>query len=418
MSWDVTADHERFEEAVGWFRSRVAYTHDELGELDDKSRAAAFWIAGSLELSAVQTIFDEIAAALEKGSSLEDFKKSIREKLTGKLGISGFHLETVFRNWTQTAYNTGRWYQLTDPDLAVGRPYLLYDAILDSRTTKLCESLNGTVKPVGDPFWLTHWPPLHHRCRSSPRSLTRSEAAKRGITEGTPQVTVQKGFGLAPPARGDLPPKPDPARIDPAVWTAYKTREEQLQRELDEAQRRAQEARGRQDPKHWFDGQYRDTYGEDAGRAVAWGRAMEERGKAVSLVEAKRQFVQLTEDIGITTSGNATPLFTRLRQAEADGFVPAGVKTLGEVADALTGALDKTPSLKGTLDEVRALAGLIGHRAGIRPTGQAVSLATPAVAPGAPLQLRKTAGEIVRKVRAFWAELSDASLVLPDRRRG
>lgn len=418
MSWPATADHERFEEAAGWFRNRVPYTAEELGKLDDKARAHAFWIAGGLELSAVQTVFDEIAKSIDKGGSLEDFKRSIRDVLGSKLGIAGHHLETVFRNATQSAYNAGRWYQLTDPELKLGRPYLLYDAILDSRTTPLCNTLNGTVKVVEDPFWLSHWPPLHHRCRSSPRSLTRREAARRGITEGAPDAKVPDGFGLAPPARGDEPPKPDPTRIDPSVWTAYKQREGDLQRELAEAQRKAQEARRRQDPQHWFDSEYRAKYGEDAGRAVAWGRAMEERGKAVSMAEAKRQYQQLTEDIGVSLGGNPTPLFARLRAAAEDGFIPADLKSLGDVADALSGAIAKTPSLKGTLDEVRALAAMIGHRAGIQQAGDAVKLRAPPLPKDAPQQLRDVSDEIVQKARAFWAELSDKSLVLPDKRKG
>jgi SPP1 gp7 family putative phage head morphogenesis protein len=417
-TWDVTAKHERFEEAADWFRSRVPYTHAELGELDDKQRARAFWVAGGLELSATQTIFDEIAKALENGSSLADFKKGIREKLGDKFGVTGYQLETVFRNWTQTAYNTGRWYQLTDPEAAVGRPWLLYDAVLDARTTALCESLNNTVKRVDDPWWLTHWPPLHHRCRSSVRGITRSEAAKRGVTEGTPDAQVPDGFGLAPPLRGDAPPQPDLAGVDPNVATAYKVREEKLRLELEEAQRRAQEARRLETPAHWLDTEYREKYGENAGRAVAWGRAMEERGKGVSLAEAKRQHVELTENIGLTTHANATPLFTSLRQAEEDGFIPKGLKTLGAVAEALGEAVAKTPSLKRTLAEVRALAGLIGHRAGIQPAGKQVVLGAPRISRVAPAQIKRDAPGIVDKVQAFWAELSDRSLVLADKRRG
>lgn len=416
MSWPATAEVGRFDEALAWFKARVPYTHAEVGQIEDKTRARAFWIAGGLELSVVQTVFDEIAKAIEKGTSLEAFKKSIGETLGNKLGISGHHLETVFRNATQDAYNAGRWYQLTDPELKLGRPYLLYDAILDSRTTPLCNTLNGTVKAVDDPFWLTHWPPLHHRCRSSPRSLTRREAARRGVTEGTPDAKVPDGFGLAPPARGDQLPNLN--KVDPLLWSSAKQREAQIERELSEAQLKAQEARKRQDPQHWLDKEYRVKYGEDAGRALAWGRAMEERGRAVSLAEAKRQYVELTEDLSVGLSGNPTPLFARLRAAQEDGFIPADLKSLGELADALKAASAKTPSLKESLDEVRALAGLIGHRAGIQQAGDAVKMRAAALPKNAPQQVKDISAEVVGKARAFWAQLGDQSLVIPDKRKG
>lgn len=421
MSWEITANHQRFDEAVDAFRARVPYTWDQYGQLDDKARANAFWLAGGVELSAVQTVFDEIGRSLENGTGLDEFKKAIRAKLGDMFGASGHHLETVFRNATQTSYNTARWYQLTDGDIAIGRPFLLYDAILDGRTTHTCKTLNGTVKEVKDPFWLSHWPPLHHRCRSSPRSLTRSEANKRGISVGDPGVQVPKGFGLAPPVRGEAPPKPDLAKVDPAVSAAYKEREAQMQRDLAEAQRKAEAARQKQDPKHWFETTYRDLYGEDGGRAVAWGRAMEERGKAVGYDEALRQHKLLTDDLGITTSTNQQgTLSDRIAYGVASGAIPKGVKTWGEVVDALGSAVAKDPAdafLQEVHAETRAVAALIGHRTSIKP-GQSVQIQAFKVPKAAPQALHDRHPRIMKQITEFWTQLADDALVLPDVRTG
>lgn len=416
MAWPVTADLGRFEEAIAWFRQRTPLTHDEVGGVEDRARMHAFWLAGGVELSAVQTVFDGIADALEKGTSVEDFKRSIREKL-GDM-FRGYHLETVFRNATQAAYNTGRWYQMQDPDVRRFRPFFMYDAILDSRTTPICTTLNGTVKAADDEFWLNRWPPLHHRCRSSVRSLRRTEAERRGITQGNPDTAPQLGFGLAPPSRGGEPPKPDLTKHDPAVVNVHRQREQQMQRELEEAQRKARADREKQDPKYWLDREFREKYGEDAGRSVAWGRAMEERGRAVSLTEARRQYDELQDDIAISLGSRLTPLFTRIKDAVSDGFIPRDLKTLGEVADALGKASARTPSLKPVLDEVRALAAVIGHRSGIKAAGANVRMAVPRLHADTPASIKDVAREIVDKVWKFWSELSDRSLVLPDKRKG
>jgi SPP1 gp7 family putative phage head morphogenesis protein len=45
-------------------------------------------------------------------------------------------------------------------------PFLQYNAILDGHETQLCNSLDGIIKPVDDPFWNTRFPPNHWRCRS------------------------------------------------------------------------------------------------------------------------------------------------------------------------------------------------------------------------------------------------------------
>lgn len=44
---------------------------------------------------------------------------------------------------------------------------LEFDAVIDSRTSDLCRSLNKTILPIDDPFWKTYYPPNHFRCRST-----------------------------------------------------------------------------------------------------------------------------------------------------------------------------------------------------------------------------------------------------------
>ena len=46
-----------------------------------------------------------------------------------------------------------------------------FDAILDDRTTELCKSLDGVIRPVDDAFWDQYYPPNHFNCRSDVRQL-------------------------------------------------------------------------------------------------------------------------------------------------------------------------------------------------------------------------------------------------------
>jgi SPP1 gp7 family putative phage head morphogenesis protein len=223
MGWAVTADVEEFDEAVDWFRARVPVTDEEYEALTTEQRSLAFHLASVNELAVVRTVFNEIEAAIRAGTPLEEFKKSVREKVTDAHARDGYYLETVFRNATQDAYNAGRWTQLTDPDVTVSRPYWMFDAVLDSRTTPICNALDATIKGHDDPFWLTHYPPLHHRCRSSIRSLRPSEARKRGLTVGDPDVTPGEGFGLAPPKRTDYP-MPDREGVDADAYAVFEHR--------------------------------------------------------------------------------------------------------------------------------------------------------------------------------------------------
>lgn len=48
-------------------------------------------------------------------------------------------------------------------------PMLEFDAVMDKRTTELCASLHGVIRPVDDPFWRQYYPPNHFGCRSTVR---------------------------------------------------------------------------------------------------------------------------------------------------------------------------------------------------------------------------------------------------------
>ncbi len=417
MAWGVTAETGRFGEAVDWFRSRVPYTFEQLGALEDKARANAFWIAGGVELAAIRGIFDELGRAIEKGTSLQDFKRDIRAKLPG--AIRDQHLTVVFRNAVQTALNTGRWQQMTEPDVKRFRPYWMYDAILDGRTTPICNTLNGTVKSADDAFWLSRWPPLHHQCRSSVRSLRRSEALRRGITQGVPDGDPQGGFGAAPPVQSD-PPKPDVKKLDPQVHDAYRARKQQMERELAEAERKAREQRERQTPEYWFEREYREKYGEDAGRSVAWGRAMEERGRAVSMQEARRQFEQISAT-GLVIDGAYGHLFDDwIKQLQSQGKIRKDPAGLGDVIDDLERAsADGHRFSRDVLHDVKALSALIGHRNGIRTAGrEPVDFGVSRHDKDATDAVKRATAEAAPLVEKFFSELADRSVTIPDRKLG
>lgn len=223
MAWDISAEPERFEEAIAEFKRRVPIEADELATLTRAERSRAFYIASVNELSVVRTVYDELDRAIANATPIDEFRASVHDKL-GKHRLGGAHLNTVFRNAVQTAYNTGRWEQITSGDLTQTRPFWMYDAVLDSRTTEVCKALDQTVKAHDDPFWLTRWPPNHHQCRSSVRAVRRREAERRGITVGDPVGgEPQGGFGLAPPLRG-AEPLPDPARVQPELLSVFNRR--------------------------------------------------------------------------------------------------------------------------------------------------------------------------------------------------
>ncbi len=412
-AWSVSANVDEFDEAISWFRTRVPYTTAQLDGLEDSARARAFTIAGHLELESVQTIFDEIDHSIAKGTPFEEFQKRVAEKLDGKMGPDGYHLETVFRNNVQTAYNTGRWYQLMDPELLQLRPMIMLDAVLDSRTSEICTALDGTIKPATDPFWLRCWPPLHHRCRTSPRSLRMKEAERRGITPGDPDIHIDDGFGVAPPLRGDEIPEPKATRFDSDLWRAYGTRKVKAGEELAAAQvavNAKRLERDQRDPAWWFENKYREQYGE-AGRAVAWGKAMEHRGLAMSGKKA------LAEHGKLVRAGAAeAPM--------AKESIETVLRAQGHKGEALKEAFGKTPLRdlvvfaedNDHLTEaanIRGVAALAGHGSSIeRMAKGTIEFHDIIPLPGA-LQTEAELESAAKGMAKFFEAIADASVKQP-----
>ncbi|NBC17173.1 MAG: hypothetical protein GVY18_07640, partial [Bacteroidetes bacterium] len=165
MAWRTTADPERFNEAVDWFANRVpvAFWQSVLGPATARR---AFTVAGVVELDVVTAIWALLTETIANGDGLDVFKRRARDEIA-RWRASGDLLETVYRTNVQTAYNRGRWHQMGRPEVVRHRPYWLYDAVMDLRTTRdICRPLNGTIRQHSSTFWQTHHPPLHHRCRS------------------------------------------------------------------------------------------------------------------------------------------------------------------------------------------------------------------------------------------------------------
>lgn len=274
LTWDVTPDVGRFQEAINFFSKRVVMTADEAFALDDDSRRRAFWVGGGLQLTQVQGVFDEISKALESG---EDYA-SFRKRLLSNVAIAPGHLDTVFRNATQRSYNAGRWEQMQAAKEL--RPYVMFDAVLDSRSSDICGTkIDGKIVSIDDPFLKTNSPQRHHRCRTGLRSLRAKDAERRGIAKpeelaGAPPAA--KGFGLIPT---DAPVwKPDPKKHDAKLVDELAAKETKPRKA-----RKPKKPPKEHDPAHW-EAEYRkpselakNGYG-DAAPSLAWGRAMLERG--------------------------------------------------------------------------------------------------------------------------------------------
>lgn len=201
----IPPDPDKFTEAVNAFRARVPMSDAEFDQLLETERELAFKVSGIAQADLVQEVHDSVERAISDGTTLEDFKAEVGAKLEEAWGGEDpMRLETTFRTNVMGAYNAGRHAVFSSPAVRRARPYLRFDAVEDSRTSTICEELDGKILPADDPFWNRHTPPLHFNCRSILVALSEDEVDDEGGTDDTPdpEGEVDEGFGREPSARG------------------------------------------------------------------------------------------------------------------------------------------------------------------------------------------------------------------------
>lgn len=208
-------------EAISLFSERSLLPMGIYKELSALAKQRAFSVAGVAHLDVLQMVFDLLGEALNAGpeaSNFDDIKANIADTLEAEWGgeIPG-RVETIFRTNMQSAYSAGRAAIMADPDVMEDRPYWLFDSVVDSRRTPICEAMHGVCRPANDPGWNGLYPPNHFGCRSVISTLTEEEAKAHGISAGFPHYVAAPGFGQMPQelaiATGSLPER----NYDPAI---------------------------------------------------------------------------------------------------------------------------------------------------------------------------------------------------------
>lgn len=226
-----------FDEAIEFFQTKVAMLPEEFEVLADECRTRAFTVAGIASLDALKSLLDLLNQAIEDGLTLQEFQAAANEELAkrGYKGLTPYRADNIFRTNMQTAFQVGRYRQLTDPDIVRRRPYWQYDAVLDERTRPTHRALDGTVRRADDPFWDTWYPPNGYRCRCSVRSLSDFELEREGLTveTGAPTAVIDPYDGsvrqLLPDPGWDTNPgkhawEPDMSQYPADLKAAYESR--------------------------------------------------------------------------------------------------------------------------------------------------------------------------------------------------
>lgn len=141
--------------------------------------------------------FTTLDAVMREETRVETLEK-LEAMLADALGTENVaaYLETLVRTNTFEAVNEARFAMFEDPALEGLIVAYEYSAILDDRTTEICESLDGSVYSNDSDVWNgspRYVPPNHYNCRSLLIPIFSSDQWD-GVESPQPSVEPQEGF--------------------------------------------------------------------------------------------------------------------------------------------------------------------------------------------------------------------------------
>lgn len=150
------------------------------GELQGVAHQLAFSIAGIAAYDQLQAVRDSLASAIADGKSFREWKRTIPSEL---FELPNYRLENIWRTNLQGNYMRGRWERFTR--FAKNRPFLMYDAINDTRVRPSHLAHDGVIRAVHDRFWATHSPPLgYNKILPGAEVMANTEVGLKGFYSG------------------------------------------------------------------------------------------------------------------------------------------------------------------------------------------------------------------------------------------
>ncbi len=177
------------EKALEFWKDKVLLSPGQFAKLSDAAKVRAFGISGIARGAELESVFNLLQTAIEKGISYDTFKSDLAPiwERRGWTGPRAWRVDNIFRTNIQTAYSVGRFAQMMEA--AGDRPYWQYDAVNDRRTRPTHRAVDGKIYRFDHPFWDTWYPPNGFRCRCGVNTLSADEIERDGLKVDQKDIT-------------------------------------------------------------------------------------------------------------------------------------------------------------------------------------------------------------------------------------
>lgn len=176
-----------FKEAIDFFRGKVNLPTRTWLDIQKGMHARAFVVAGAMQTRLLEDFRAAVDSAIADGTTLQQFRQQfdriVKRHGWSYNGASGWRSRVIYDTNLRTAYQAGRYKQLTDPAFLKSRPYWRYkhdDLVIRPRRQHL--AWNGLVLRHDDPFWATHYPPNGWGCKCKVFAESQSSLERKNLS--------------------------------------------------------------------------------------------------------------------------------------------------------------------------------------------------------------------------------------------
>ena len=197
-------------EVTGYFTDKGLKPRFSWRDVWGEEHAHAFTVAKAVDAELLGAFQSSIREAIDGGWTFERWRDRAREDLTkmgwweerevfdpagGRKAKVDFsdprRLQTIYWSNLRAARAAGQWERAQRTKRAL--PYLLYVQSVSVEPRPAHLSWVGTILPVDDPFWSTHFPPNGWNCKCSVRQVSRRERDRLVGTTRTFETVDAKG---------------------------------------------------------------------------------------------------------------------------------------------------------------------------------------------------------------------------------
>lgn len=188
-AWGVGIDHAQREISKAKGQAFAATSPLSGAAADKFMEARAYSFAGDISDTARKKITTILYNGIKGDWTLAEMISKIEDEIDT---VVSPQMATAIRTVTFEAINEARYDFFTQPELGEYVQAFEYSAILDGRTTEVCEHMDGRIYRADSSVWESYTPPNHFNCRSLLIPITADDTWSESAA---PEVEPQEGFG-------------------------------------------------------------------------------------------------------------------------------------------------------------------------------------------------------------------------------